>query len=215
MTGLDAPGANDGLTLRGVGCARGGRLLFEGLSLSLQPGQVLQIRGANGSGKSSLLRTLCGLQPPASGDIQWRGQPIRAQREAFCQSMAYLGHGLALSDDLSASANLASAMACAAESTSPQQISAALADAGLTGHEHRPLKCLSQGQRRRCALARLSLSTRRPLWVLDEPFAALDAHAIGWLQGVLQAHLQRAGMLVLTSHQAVGLDTAPHWVVDL
>jgi len=203
------------LTLHDVACERGGRLLFDGLSLSLQPGQMLRVRGANGAGKSSLLRVLCGLQPAARGSVLWRGRPIAAQRESFAQSLAYLGHALALSDELSAEENLHAASALAGEAAPGERVRAALRDAGLGGHERRPIKRLSQGQRRRCALARLALADRRALWVLDEPFTALDADATTWVDTLLRRHLQRGGLLVLTSHQDLSLDAEPHLAVDL
>ena len=209
------PSIDRRLSLHGVGCERGGRRLFEHLSLSLGPGQMLRVRGANGAGKTTLLRVLCGLQPAAQGSVHWCGLPITAQRDDFAASIAYLGHAVAMSDELSAEENLQYALACAGEPAGLPRIREALHGAGLAGHERRPLKRLSQGQRRRCALARLALSQRRPLWVLDEPFAALDTDAAQWVETLLRDHLRRDGLLVLTSHQALSLDAEPHLAVDL
>ena len=209
------PRPDDGLTLLALGCERGGQLLFDGLTLALRPGQMLRVRGANGAGKSSLLRVLCGLQPAARGSVHWRGQPISTQREAFVQSLAYVGHAAAMSDELTPLENLRASCEAAADPVPADHALQALREAGLAGLEHRPCKRLSQGQRRRCALARLGLSARRALWVLDEPFTALDADASRWLESLLRDHLRRDGLLVLTSHHEVALDARPHLALTL
>lgn len=194
-----------GLVLDSVTCSRGGRTLFDGLHLQLAPGQWLQVRGANGAGKTSLLRLISGLMPPQAGEVRWRGQPVAAQRDRWCRERLYLGHEAALKDDLDPLENLQVASLLAGWPASRAQARAALADAGLRGCERTPVRRLSQGQRRRCGLARLLLSRDAPLWVLDEPFNALDADACTWLAERLQEHLQRGGLLVLTSHQSVPL----------
>lgn len=194
-----------GLVLDSVTCSRGGRTLFDGLDLQLAPGQWLQVRGANGAGKTSLLRLISGLLPPSAGEVRWRGQPVAAQRDRWCRERLYLGHEAALKDDMDPLENLQVASLLAGWPTSRAQARAALADAGLRGCERTPVRRLSQGQRRRCGLARLLLSRDAPLWVLDEPFNALDADACAWLAERLQDHLQRGGLLVLTSHQSVPL----------
>ena len=160
------------LELKDVACVRGGRLLFERLSLRLSAGQWLQVAGENGAGKSSLLRLVAGLLPPASGELLWRGAPMAPQRERLGLERLYLGHEPALKEDLSALENLLAACAVAGEPVTRNQALEALDQAGLAGSTHRPARQLSQGQRRRCALARLPLSRRRPLWVLDEAFNA-------------------------------------------
>lgn len=193
------------LELRGVACARGGRLLFGHLSLRLDPGQWLQVAGDNGAGKTSLLRLMAGLLPPADGQVLWRGLPWTAQRERWGLERLYLGHEPALKDDLTALENLQAACALAGEPVGPEPALDALHQAGLRGSTHRPVRQLSQGQRRRCALARLPLSRRRPLWVLDEPFNALDAAACDWLAQLLRQQLRSGGLAVLTSHQALPL----------
>lgn len=194
-----------GLVLESVACTRGGRTLFEGLDLTLSAGQWLQVRGANGAGKTSLLRLVSGLLPPSAGEVRWRGEPVADQRDRWCRERLYLGHEAALKDDLDPLENLQSASLLAGWPASRAEARAALTDAGLRGCERTPVRRLSQGQRRRCGLARLLLSRSTPLWVLDEPFNALDADACRWLAERLGEHLQRGGLLVLTSHQSVPL----------
>jgi heme exporter protein A len=196
------------LELAGIACARGGRTLFEGIGAQVGGGDLLRVQGANGSGKTSLLRIICGLSLPVQGEIRWQRQPIAALREEYGRHLAYIGHSAALKDDLSACENLQAACLLAGIAVSAAQVGAALAGCGLEGRTALPARLLSQGQRRRAALARLALAAAAPLWVLDEPFNALDAHAAQWLLGLLQAHLRGGGMVVLTSHQPVTLDAA-------
>jgi heme exporter protein A len=195
------------LELRDLGCVRGRRNLFRGLNLTLLPGQLLRVVGPNGAGKTSLLRMLCGLLAPAQGQVLWQGQPVHKAREEFNRQLIYLGHAAALKDDLSPLENLQLAMRLADTVADAAAARQALADAGLRGREHVPSRILSQGQRRRAALARLPL-VRAALWVLDEPFNALDTAATAWLLGLVQGQLRRGGMVVLTSHQSVALDAA-------
>lgn len=207
------------LDLVAVACVRGSRSLFSGVSLQLQPGQLLRVEGANGAGKTSLLRMLCGLMEPTEGQILWRGQKVAALREEFGRELIYLGHAAALKDELSPIENLQAACTLAGQTCNPQEARRALLEAGLRGHENTLVRRLSQGQRKRSALARLVLANAAdqltPLWVLDEPFNALDSAATAWLAGLMQAHLQRAGMVVLTSHQSVPLGDTPQQVLSL
>jgi heme exporter protein A len=193
-----------GLETRDLACERGGKTLFEGLNLSVSPGQSLHLQGDNGSGKTSLLRLLCGLAVPLVGQVLWAGQPTTQAREDFLRDMLYLGHALALKEGLSALENLHFAAALSGQPWVPDAAVQALYQMGLRGREHLPLQILSQGQKRRVALARLGLSPAR-LWLLDEPFVALDSAACGVLQGLMQTHVARGGMVVFTSHQAVNL----------
>ena len=193
-----------GLEIRDLACERGGKTLFTGLNLSVLPGQSLHLQGDNGSGKTSLLRLLCGLAVPLAGQVLWAGQPTTQAREDFLRDMLYLGHALALKEGLSALENLHFAAALMDQAWSADAAMAALRQMGLRGREHLPLQVLSQGQKRRVALARLCLSPA-PLWLLDEPFVALDSAACDVLQGLMQTHVTRGGMVVFTSHQAVNL----------
>ena len=208
-----------GLRVEKLACTRGSRQLFDNLSVEVRPGELLRVHGANGAGKTSLLRMLCGLMEPTEGQILWRGHKVTAQREAFGRELIYLGHAAALKDDLSPIENLQAASTLAGQTTSLQEARRALIDAGLRGHENTLVRRLSQGQRKRSALARLVLANSAPqltpLWVLDEPFNALDSMATAWLSSLMQDHLQRQGMVVLTSHQSVPLGNTPQKVLSL
>lgn len=203
------------LALNQVTCVRGDRTLFSRLSLQLPGGQLLRVGGANGAGKTSLLRLMCGLLTPTEGQVLWRGQPLAAQRERWGQELVYLGHAAALKDDLSPLDNLLTACTLGGQLVERAAALQALADAGLRGFERTPARRLSQGQRRRCGLARLVLARTSPLWVLDEPFNALDTAATAWLEGLIRAQLLRGGSVVLTSHQGVALDDTPQQVLSL
>jgi heme exporter protein A len=196
------------LQLDAVTCTRGGRTLFAGLSQRLAPGELLRVLGANGAGKTSLLRMVCGLLEPAEGQVLWRGQKLAAQRALFGAELVYVGHGAALKDELSPLENLLDACALGAAATCAPQALIALQGAGLRGHERTPARRLSQGQRRRSTLARLALSQSAPLWVLDEPFNALDTAATAWLTALIETHLASNGMVLLTSHQDVTINAA-------
>lgn len=194
------------LELHDLECVRGAVRLFSGISATLDAGCGLRVRGANGAGKTSLLRMICGLSLPHRGAVRWNGEAIGGLREEYARQLVYLGHGAALKDDLSAAENLHASCVLGGIATHAGAIAGALIAAGLAGREHLPVRFLSQGQKRRAALARLPLAASAPLWVLDEPFNALDATAIDWLRDLLAAHLKRGGMLVLTSHQAIAED---------
>lgn len=187
-------------------------MLFRGLSFALQAGESLRVAGANGSGKTSLLRILCGLLPPAGGEVRWRGAAIRALREDYSRELVYLGHAPAVKDDLSAAENLEISCALAGMPARAEAVAEALARFGLAG-KSQPSRRLSQGQRRRAALARLALSASRPLWLLDEPFSALDVAGVALLRGLIEAHLARGGAVVFTTHQDAGIGAAR--VIDL
>jgi len=199
-----APTLDRGLEVRDLACRRGARWLFRELHARVDPGSLLRVAGDNGAGKTSLLRLICGLSEPAAGQVLWRGQPLRMQREDFNRQLIYLGHATALKDDLSALENLCIAARLGGEPVDAAAARTALAAAGLAGRERLPARVLSQGQRRRTALARLMVQPAG-LWVLDEPFNALDGTAVDWLAALMQSHLARGGMLVLTSHQPLPL----------
>jgi len=187
------------LEVTDLACARGDRNLFEGLSFMLRPGELLHIVGANGSGKTTLLRTLCGLTRPAHGSIRWQGSTIRELGDDFRAELAYVGHTNALQGELTPAENLRAA-AGLGEATTDREIDRALEQFNLGALRAFPAKVLSQGQKRRLGIARLAL-LRRKLWILDEPFAALDTHSIALVTELLAGHLAQHGLVVLTSHQ--------------
>jgi heme exporter protein A len=201
------------LELRSLACVRGGRNLFKDVSLNLSAGQLLRVTGMNGAGKTSLLRTLCGLMAPASGQVFWQGTDVHRMRDEFNRQLIYVGHAAALKDELSASENLIAAARLGGHAVAAATAKAALAQAGLSGRERLPTRNLSQGQRRRVALARLALKSSASLWILDEPFNALDTAATEWLLGLITAHLTDGGLVVLTSHQPVALPESAQQVV--
>ncbi|MEO7941751.1 MAG: cytochrome c biogenesis heme-transporting ATPase CcmA, partial [Burkholderiaceae bacterium] len=178
----------------------------EQLDCQIPSGHMLRVRGANGAGKTSLLRMICGLLPATQGQVVWRGESIRDLGEQFGRALVYIGHAAALKDDLSATENLQAACRLGGLRVSVAHAGQALAAAGLRGRQNMPVRQLSQGQRRRVALARLVLAQATPLWVLDEPFNALDTLATAWLCSLLQSQLERDGVVVLTSHQDLALD---------
>jgi len=178
----------------------------------LSAGEALRVAGANGSGKTSLLRILCGLLGPSEGRILWRGEEVGRLREDYSRELVYLGHAPSVKDDLSPAENLSIACRVAGEAASHARVQAALDRFGLRGVAA-PARRLSQGQRRRTALARLALSEARPLWLLDEPFSALDAAGVAVLNGLLADHTARGGALVFTTHQET--EIAAKHVIEL
>ena len=178
------------LAANDLACRRGERMLFRGLNLGLEPGQIMWLRGANGRGKTSLLRLLAGLASPAAGRIERDPQRERV----------YLGHANALKDDLTVTESLRFLSRLHGFDTAPAALAAALQRFGLASRRDAPVRTLSQGQRRRVALARLCLAPPRSLWLLDEPFDALDVEGVAALNLLLSEHAARGGSVLLTSH---------------
>lgn len=193
------------LEVSNLACSRGDHRLFSGLSFSLRPGEIMQVQGENGSGKTTLLRTLCGFVAADDGSVVWNGVPVASLGEAFHAEMLYLGHLNAIKDDLSALENLKILVALSGKPLEDAAVKSALRRLGLKGRELLPCKVLSQGQRRRVALARLLVSEAR-LWVLDEPLAALDVRAVALIQDLIADHLSRGGMAIFTTHQPLQVD---------
>jgi heme exporter protein A len=196
------------LEVAGLGCLRGERRLFGGVSFKLKPGGLIWIQGGNGSGKTTLLRTLCGLTQAMAGTVRWRDETIHALGEDYRRELTYIGHANGLKEDLSALENLRIAAQLAGQPVSREAGVEALQGSGLAGREHLPVKFLSQGQRRRATLARLRLVNPRTLWLLDEPFNALDTRAVEDMRHIMENHLARGGMIALTTHQDVDIQAA-------
>ena len=188
------------LEVSNLACSRGDHRLFSGLSLTLQSGQIMQVQGENGKGKTSLLRTLCGFILPDEGRIAWCGDDVRDLNEEYFASLLYLGHHNAIKDELSALENLQISAGLAGIDLDEKQAVSALRRLGLKGRERLPTKVLSQGQRRRVALARLLVGSAK-LWVLDEPLTALDVGAVALIQELIGEHLAKQGMVIFTTHQ--------------
>ena len=183
---------------------RGDRRLFSNLDLSLAPGTYVQLTGPNGSGKTSLLRILCGLLAPAEGKIFWDGADIYSRREQYYTAVTYLGHRPGVKDELSALENLRIANALNGVEVSEGDARAALAQMGLSGRESLSARFLSEGQRRRVALARLLISQTR-LWLLDEVLTSLDKGAVELVRSLITKHLNRGGIAIVATHQELEL----------
>lgn len=190
-----------------LACERDQRELFASLSLRLEPGDVLQVAGPNGSGKTSLLRIMAGLLPPSAGDIRYGGESVyrASRREKWRQQRLYIGHAPAVKGALTAEENLAWLCAMSSPVTT-EQIWKALELVGLHGFEDVPCHNLSAGQQRRVALARLYLE-RHPVWILDEPFTAIDKSGVKALEAHIMQHAEQGGLVIMTTHH--GLDHLP------
>ena len=192
------------LEARALACVRGERKLFEGLNVKVSSGECLHVRGENGVGKTSLLRLLTGLSKPDAGEILWGGLAINKDVSTYHRELLFLGHRDALKEDLTALENLQLYAALDDINLSDEKALSALWRFGLRGREHLPVSCLSAGQKRRVLMARM-LTRQARLWILDEPFNALDVQAVQALQGLIAEHVEFGGLVVLTSHQEVML----------
>lgn len=191
------------LALEKVSCQRGLRSIFSNLSLQLNAGQALQIKGANGAGKTSLLRLAAGLLPPELGIVSYLGEPMLTNAHAYRSELLFLGHLAAVKSQLTPLENLQYCVD-SRHQFSQQNIMSALAEVGLAGYEDLPCSTFSAGQKRRVALAMLLLSRAR-VWLLDEPFTAIDKKGVKLLEKWMLAHLAKGGAIILTSHQDVEL----------
>jgi len=192
------------LQLKQVACERDDQLLFAPISMTVKAGQIVQLEGPNGVGKTSLLRSICGLSSRYRGEMLWRGQPLAKMRADFAAESLYLGHHAGLKAALNSRENLlwwAALRGIDAETTADN----ALAQVGLAGYELSPCYQLSAGQQRRVALARLFLADV-PLWILDEPFTAIDKHGVAELESWLATHAANGGAVLLTTHQPLSMD---------
>lgn len=199
------------LSARGLACRRGDRLLFQDLDFALGEGDVVWLRGRNGRGKTSLLRVLAGLSPPAAGELRFAGEAWPAVRADAGAGTLFLAHANALKDDLTAAEALAFLARLHGQRDDAASVEAALRELGVPGRRHAPVRTLSQGQRRRVALARLCLSPSKPLWLLDEPYDALDADGCRKVDDLLRRHVDQGGAVLLTSHLPLS-SQAPRWL---
>ena len=198
------------LSVHGLTCVRGTRPLFSGIEFTLGAGSWAHVRGANGAGKTSLLRLLAGLAQPDAGEVRWNGEKIGS--EAFRRELMYLGHRAAVKEDLTAAENVIYAAEMDGVDITRDAADDALRLFGLAGREDLPVRFLSAGQKRRVLLAR-TVTRPAKLWILDEPFTALDVKAVEFLSHRIADHVKAGGMAVVTSHQAIPLP--PGQVVDL
>ena len=189
---------------KGLSCRRAGEWLFKGLDFECQPGQLLWLRGSNGSGKTSLLRILAGLSHADEGQLAYHTKDMHA----FRKTLVYIGHTNGLKDDLSALESLGFVARLHGRPYDQEALSLALRRLAIHHRRHVVVRNLSQGQRRRVALSRLALECHAGLWVLDEPFDSLDAEGIEAVNGLLMEHLGRGGGVVMTSHVPLNLVSA-------
>lgn len=207
---LETLSASEGLSTLSfvdLSCRRGNRVLFKGANLQVRPGQATWLRGRNGRGKTSLLRLAAGLSVPEAGQVLWGDTPVR-RAPSFAKQLVFIGHTNALKDDLSVTEALAFLARLHERASDLPSVHAALQRVGMASRRDAPVRTLSQGQRRRVALARLALERTPSVWILDEPYDALDADGVQRVNALLSEHLARGGSALLTSHLHPG-DSAP------
>ena len=192
------------LDVKNLSCVRGDRRLFSDVSFALTPGTLVQLTGPNGSGKTSLLRIVCGLATPEAGEVRWQGANIRSLGEDYFTAVTYIGHRGGVKEELTALENHRINNGLAGVELTKQAAVEHLGKMGLTGREHLPARLLSEGQRRRLALSRLLSSSTR-LWLLDEVLTSLDRAAVTLITSVIEAHLKSGGMAVVATHQELNL----------
>ena len=202
------------MSLIDLSCRRGDRLLFKGVSFQVRPGSAVWLRGRNGRGKTSLLRLACGLALPESGRVLWDDVVVR-RAERYARQRVYIGHANALKEDLTVSESLRFLAHLHNRAHDAAALDAALARVGMASRRDAPVRTLSQGQRRRAALARLALERSAGIWILDEPYDALDVDGIACVNGLLHEHLARHGSVLLTSHLPPGADAPEMTEFDL
>lgn len=198
------------LEVKNLSCIRDDRVLFEGLSFSLKNSQVLLLEGKNGSGKTSLLRIICGFREQDAGEIHWCDSAVKDSE--YYAEMAYVGHLDGIKKELTVIENLK--MSLALSQTGRYSIVQALAKVNLAGYDHALVQSLSAGQKRRLSLARL-LITKKSLWVLDEPFTSIDKEGIKLIESLMHEHIVNGGMIILTSHHDLNLAEADVQKINL
>lgn len=196
---------NHTLSATNLAVVRGERMLFDKLNFTLKNGGVIYLQGANGSGKTTLLRTLCGLSQPYAGSIDWNGESIASLAEEYSKHLLYIGHLPGIKEDLTALENLQFSLAILGTEVTNNKATEVLSMLGLAKGLNLQTRMLSQGQKRRVVLARLWLQDL-PLWILDEPFTALDAAATDLLKQKIESFANAGGMVMMTSHQDFSLN---------
>ena len=196
-----------------LACRRGNRVLFRGVNFSLEAGRAIWLRGRNGRGKTSLLRLAAGLAVPEAGSISWGGVPVR--QADIAPRMVYVAHASALKDDLTVTESLRFLALLHGRASDIGAVHEALERVGMASRRDAPVRTLSQGQRRRATLARLALEREASIWILDEPYDAIDTEGVERVNGLLHAHLARGGSVLLTSHQDAGGSAPPMTAFDL
>jgi heme exporter protein A len=200
--------AADGLGVEKVHVWRGDRHVLKGVSLNLRPRQLLHISGPNGTGKTTLLRVVCGLLRPESGLVSWLGRSISGIRNEYQATLAYASHEPALKADLTSLENLRFAVGLKRRVTMGE-LRASLDQTGVAACADLPARVLSAGQRRRVAMARV-LAMSASLWLLDEPFTNLDAAGTDLLRSLLQSHVEGGGLALVVAHHDLKLDCSVH-----
>lgn len=205
------------LTAKDLELERGERLLFRGLHFDAPAGSLVRLAGANGTGKTSLLRLLTGLMQPDAGAVLYKGADISKLKEDYAKDLVYIGHMNGVKDDLSAIENVRVAARMGNIIASDEELVDALTRVGLEDFIDQLTGELSQGQRRRVALARLFVSKTKPVWILDEPFVALDAASVANLAATVAEHVQAGGIVIYTTHQEcdVPVESARKMTVDV
>lgn len=202
------------LRIEGLACSRGERRLFSGFDLALTAAEAVQIAGANGRGKTTLLRTVCGLQRPAAGNVSWNDRDVHDDASEFVGACLYLAHENALNPDLTPCENLAALTRLHGDRSDRETIDEALSTLGVAALADRPCRHMSAGQKRRAALARLRLS-RAPLWLLDEPAAGLDTEGRVRLGDCIAGHVAAGGRVLFTTHEPLRIPGIDVRTVDL
>lgn len=202
------------LEARGLTCSKRDRTLFEGLSLAVSAGELLYLRGPNGAGKTSLLRILTGLSSPDLGTVFYQETDVSKDKSGYYHELLYLGHKSGTNGSLSALDNLSFWLAQHKVSVPVNTLYDVLEKVGLVGLEDVPVRYLSAGQQRRVALSRLWLKPAK-VWILDEPFTALDVKGVHMLETSMKEHVGRGGLIITTSHQPLSETAGEHRVFDL
>lgn len=197
-----------------LGCVRGERRLFRDLAFSVKPGEIIEIHGPNGSGKTSLLRIVCGLASPAEGEVRWNGTNIKRLGEEYVASITYVAHQNGVKDELSAMENLLVSQRVAGHALNKQEAGAVLEQMGLGDQRNLPTRLLSAGQRRRLALARLPASRAR-LWILDEVLASLDDTGVALALDLIAKHLSKGGLAIIATHRELNLNAGAMQRIEL